>query len=139
RADGAGLAGTVALAPDFARTAGGAILREVRGRLALARSDFGTARAELQAAAGTYEALRLLSPGTGWRSALALAVAAEDPGQARRLADGELADARRARPPPPARVALRAPGRRRAGEPGPPAPPPPPPLPPPSPAPPAQA
>src|SRR5215471_16989250 len=73
-ADVAGLAGTVALAPDFARTASGAILREVRGRLALARADFGTARAELQAAAGTYEALRLLSPGTGWRSALALAL-----------------------------------------------------------------
>jgi len=115
-ADVAGLAGTVALAPDFARTASGAILREVRGRLALARADFGTARAELQAAAGTYEALRLLSPGTGWRSALALAVAAEDPGQARRLADGELADARRAGLPRPAGIALRARGMLEGGE-----------------------
>src|SRR5215475_1153531 len=115
-ADVAGLAGTVALAPDFARTASGVILREVRGRLALARADFGTARAELQAAAGTYEALRLLSPGTGWRSALALAVAAEDPGQARRLADGELADARRAGLPRPAGIALRARGMLEGGE-----------------------
>src|SRR5215813_10145714 len=69
-ADVAALAGTTMLAPDFARTANGAILREVQGRLALARADFGTARAELQAAAGTYETLQLLNPGTCWRSAL---------------------------------------------------------------------
>jgi DNA-binding CsgD family transcriptional regulator len=109
-ADVAALAGTIALAPDFARTASGAMLREIRGRLALAQADFGTARAELEAAASTYEALHLLNPGTCWRSALALAVAAEDPDQARQLADGELADARRAGLPRPTGIALRTRG-----------------------------
>ena len=115
-ADVAALAGTIALAADFARTASGAMLREVRGRLALARADFGTARAELQAAAGTYEALHLLNPGTCWRSALALAVAAEDPGQARRLAGAELADARRVGLPRPAGIALRTRGTLEGGQ-----------------------
>src|SRR5215469_15336751 len=115
-ADVAALAGTIALPPDFARTASGAILREVRGRLALAQADFGTARAELQAAAGTYAALHLLDPGTGWRSTLALAVAAEDPGQARQLSDSELADARAAGLPRPAGIALRARGMLEGGQ-----------------------
>ena len=109
-ADVAALTGTIALAPDFARTASGAILREVRGRLALAQADFGTARDELQAAARVYEALQLLSPSASWRSAFALAVAAEDPGQARLLADSELADARRAGLPRAAGIALRTRG-----------------------------
>jgi DNA-binding CsgD family transcriptional regulator len=115
-ADVAALAGTIALAPDFARTASGAILREVKGRLALAQADFGTARAELQAAAGTYQALHLLNLGTCWRSALALAVAAADPGQARQLADSELTDARRAGLPPQAGIALRTRGMLEGGE-----------------------
>jgi DNA-binding CsgD family transcriptional regulator len=115
-ADVAALARTITLAPDFARTASGAILREVRGRLALAQADFGTARAELQAAAGTYDALQLLNPGTCWRSALALAVAAEEPGQARQLADSELADARRAGVPRSAGIALRTRGMLEGGK-----------------------
>jgi len=117
-ADVAALTDTIALPPDFARTASGAILREVRGRLALAQADFGTARSELQGAAGTYEALHLLDPGTCWRSALALAVAAEDPGQARQLADSELADARRAGLPRPVGIALRARGMIEGGKQG---------------------
>jgi DNA-binding CsgD family transcriptional regulator len=115
-ADVAGLAATIELAGDFAQTASGAILREVRGRLALAAGDFASARAELQAAAGTYEVLHLRNPSAGWRSALALAVAAEDPGQARRLADGELHDARRAGLPRPAGIALRTRGMLEGGE-----------------------
>jgi DNA-binding CsgD family transcriptional regulator len=115
-ADAVALTDTITLAPDFARTASGAMLREVRGRLALAQADFGAARAELQAAAGTYEALHLLSPGTCWRSALALAVAAEDPGQARRLAGSELAEARRAGLPRPTGIALRTRGMLGGGE-----------------------
>jgi hypothetical protein len=51
-ADVATLADASALPPDFARTASGAMLREVRGRLALAADDLSTARAELRAAAG---------------------------------------------------------------------------------------
>jgi hypothetical protein len=105
------------LAPDFARTASGAMLREVRGRLALASSDLSTARAELQAAAGTYEALHLLNPSAScWRSALALAVAVEDPAEARRLAGSELQDARRAGLPRPAGIALRTRGLLEGGE-----------------------
>jgi DNA-binding CsgD family transcriptional regulator len=106
-ADVAALADGIALAPDFARTASGAMLREVRGRLVLAARDLRTARAELQAAAGTYQALHLLSPSTGWRSALALAMAGEDRTEARRLAGSELEDARRAGLPRPAGIALR--------------------------------
>src|SRR5262249_24067800 len=117
-ADAAALVGAIALAPDFARTASGALLQEVRGRLALAQADFGAARAELQAAAGTYEALHLLSPGTCWRSALALAMAAEGPRQAGRLAASELAEARRANMPRPAGIALRTRGMLRGGEQG---------------------
>jgi DNA-binding CsgD family transcriptional regulator len=116
-ADVAALADVGALPPDFARTASGAMLREVRGRLALAAGDLSVARAELQAAAGTYETLHLLSPSAScWRSAFALAVAAEDPAEARRLADSELKDARRAGLPRPAAIALRTRGMLGGGE-----------------------
>ena len=116
-ADIAALADIAGLPPDLARTASGALLREVRGRLALAAGDLGTARAELKAAAGTYEALHLLNPGAScWRSALALAVAAEDPAGARRLADSELEDARRAGLPRAAGIALRTRGMLEGGE-----------------------
>jgi DNA-binding CsgD family transcriptional regulator len=116
-ADVAALADAGALPPDFARTASGALLREVRGRLALAEGDLSTARAELRAAAGTYETLHLLNPSAScWRSALALAVAAEDPAEARRLAGRELQDARRAGMPRPAAIALRTSGLLEGGE-----------------------
>jgi DNA-binding CsgD family transcriptional regulator len=116
-ADVAALADVGALPPDFARTASGAMLREVRGRLALAAGDLSVARAELQAAAGTYETLHLLSPSAScWRSAFALAVAAEDPAEARRLADSELKDARRAGLPRSAAIALRTRGMLGGGE-----------------------
>jgi ATP/maltotriose-dependent transcriptional regulator MalT len=116
-ADVAALADIAALPSDLARTASGALLREVRGRLALAAGDLSTARAELKAAAGTYEALHLVSPGAScWRSALALAVAAEDPGEARRLANSELEEARRAGLPRPAGIALRTRGMLEGGE-----------------------
>jgi DNA-binding CsgD family transcriptional regulator len=118
-ADVAALADASALPPDFARTASGAMLREVRGRLALATGDLSTARAELQAAAGTYQTLHLLNPGAScWRSALALAVAAEDPAGARRLAGSELQDARRAGLPRPTAIALRTRGMLQGGQPG---------------------
>jgi DNA-binding CsgD family transcriptional regulator len=116
-ADLAALADTAALPPDLARTASGALLREVRGRLALAAGDLRTARAELTAAAGTYETLHLVNPGAScWRSALALAVAAEDSAEARRLATSELEDARQAGLPRPAGIALRILGMLEGGE-----------------------
>jgi DNA-binding CsgD family transcriptional regulator len=92
-------------------------LREVRGRLALAADDLSTARAELRAAAGTYETLHLLNPsGSCWRSALSLALATEDPVEARRLADSELEDAQRAGLPRPTGIALRTRGLLEGGE-----------------------
>jgi DNA-binding CsgD family transcriptional regulator len=115
--DVAALADVAALPPDLARTASGALLREVRGRLALAAGDLSTARAELRAAAGTYEALHLVNPGAScWRSALALAVAAEDPVEARRLATSELEDALQAGLSRPAGIALRTRGMLEGGE-----------------------
>jgi ATP/maltotriose-dependent transcriptional regulator MalT len=110
------LAGVAALAtelkldPDLARTATGALLQEVRGRLALAAGDFAAARADLQSAAAIFESLHLLNPSTCWRSALALTLAADDPGEALRLADMDLELARRAGLPRPAGVALRTRG-----------------------------
>jgi len=116
-ADVAALADVAGLPPDLARTASGALLREVRGRLALAAGDLRTARAELEAAAGTYETLQLVNPGaSGWRSALALAVAAENPAEARRLATSELEGARQAGLPRPAGIALRTRGLLQGGE-----------------------
>ena len=110
-ADVAALAAVAAIPADLAQTASGALLREVRGRLALAAGDLGTARAELRAAASTYETLHLLSPGAScWRSALALAVAGDDPAEARRLVGSELEDARRAGQQRPIGIALRTRG-----------------------------
>jgi DNA-binding CsgD family transcriptional regulator/tetratricopeptide (TPR) repeat protein len=117
-ADIAAFAAQIELDPGLARTASGALLREVRGRLALAAGDFATARTELQSAAGTYESLHLLSPSTCWRSALALALAAEDPGEALRLADSDLELAQRAGLPRPGGIALRTRGMLAAGRPG---------------------
>jgi DNA-binding CsgD family transcriptional regulator len=116
-ADVAALADAAAVPADLAQTASGALLREVRGRLALAAGDLGTARVELRAAASTYETLHLLNPGAScWRSALALAVAADDPAEARRLVGGELEDARRAGLQRPAGIALRTRGLLAGGE-----------------------
>jgi DNA-binding CsgD family transcriptional regulator len=109
-ADVAAVATGIELDPGLAQTATGALLAEVRGRLALAARDFATARAELRSAAGVYEALHLLSPATCWRSALALTLAADDPGEALRLANTDLELARQAGLPRAAGVALRTRG-----------------------------
>jgi ATP/maltotriose-dependent transcriptional regulator MalT len=115
-ADVAALATGIELDPGLARTATGALLREVRGRLALAAGDFAAARAELQSAAGVYEALHLLNPSTCWRSALALTLAADDPGEALRLVNTDLELARQAGLPRPAGVALRTRGMLAGGQ-----------------------
>lgn len=115
-ADVAALAVGIELDPDLARTATGAMLREVRGRLALATGDFAAARAELLLAAGTYEALHLLNPSTCWRSALALTLAADDPGEALRLTNRDLDLARQAGLPRPAGLALRTRGMLAVGQ-----------------------
>jgi DNA-binding CsgD family transcriptional regulator len=116
-ADVAELAGAIELPPDFDQTASGALLRKVRGRLALAAADLRTARAELRAAGDIFEALHLLNPSaSSWRSALALAVTAEDPAEARRLVSSELEDARRAGLLRPAGIALRTRGLLEGGD-----------------------
>jgi DNA-binding CsgD family transcriptional regulator len=118
-ADLAALGAATELDPDFARSLSGALLAEVRGRLALAAGDFPAARAQLLAAAGTYRALHMFNPNFScWRSALALAVAGEDRAQALRLASSELADARRLGFARPAGIALRARGMIAGGEQG---------------------
>ena len=115
-ADVAAIATGIELDPGLARTATGALLREVRGRLALAAGDFAAARAELRSAAATYEALHLLNPSTCWRSALALTLAADDPDGAFRLASRDLELARRAGLPRAAGVALRTRGMLAGGQ-----------------------
>jgi DNA-binding CsgD family transcriptional regulator/tetratricopeptide (TPR) repeat protein len=117
-ADVAAIATGIELDPDLARTASGAILGEVRGRLALAAGDFAAARAELRPAAEIYESLHLLNPSTCWRSALALTLAADDPDEALRLAGRDLAEARQARLPRPAGIALRTRGMLAGGQAG---------------------
>ncbi|MBV8988627.1 MAG: helix-turn-helix transcriptional regulator [Solirubrobacterales bacterium] len=118
-ADVAALAAAVELDPELGRTAIGAMLREVQGRLALTDGRPGSAAAELQAAAATYEALRLRNPNAFcWRSVLALALAGEDPGQALRLVNGELQDARRLGFARPVGIALRTRGTLHGGEQG---------------------
>jgi DNA-binding CsgD family transcriptional regulator len=109
-ADVAAFASGIELDPGLAQTATGALLAEVRGRLALAAGDFAAARAELRSAAGVYEALHLLNPSTCWRSALALTLATDDPDEALRLASADLEQAQQAGLPRAAGVALRTRG-----------------------------
>jgi DNA-binding CsgD family transcriptional regulator len=110
-ADLAGFAQAVEPAPELAPTMFGAMVNEVRGRLALAAGDFPAARTELHSAARIYSVLRQFNPNmTCWRSALALAIAAEDRAEALVLAGSELADARRLGVLRPAGIALCAQG-----------------------------
>ena len=118
-ADLAALARAVEPPPEVAPTLFGATLSEVRGRLALADGDFAAARAELRAAAVIYQAMDVVNPNaTRWRSALALAIAAENHAEALRLADSELDDARRLGFLRPAAIALRTRGLVVGGEQG---------------------
>jgi DNA-binding CsgD family transcriptional regulator/tetratricopeptide (TPR) repeat protein len=94
--------------PD--ETVEGAMLHELRGRLALACGNGCDARLELETAAATYDALRLCSSRTtSWRCTLALALGldGEDRSRAAELAHAALADARRAQSPRAIGVALR--------------------------------
>jgi DNA-binding CsgD family transcriptional regulator len=115
-ADVAALAHTVELDASNSRMLSGALMREIRGRLAFADVDLRTARSELTAAAETYLALSVNA--SGWRSALALAVAGQDPTEAIRLARSELANAQQLGSPRLAGVALRTLGVLEGGHPG---------------------
>jgi DNA-binding CsgD family transcriptional regulator len=110
-ADLAGLGATIELSPDQMASGSGALVRQVRGRLAVVRGDFAVARDELTAAGATLDALHVRNPGIAWwRGALALALAAEDRAAAVKLADSELADARDMDLIRPAGIALRVRG-----------------------------
>jgi DNA-binding CsgD family transcriptional regulator len=118
-ADVSAIVSNLDLEPDFARTASGAMLREVRGRMALADGRSATAVVDLQAAATTYEALHIFNPNWScWRSALALAIPGDDRGEALRLANAELEDAQRLELATPIGIALRTIGVLEGGEAG---------------------
>jgi ATP/maltotriose-dependent transcriptional regulator MalT len=95
----------VEVEPAFATTYAGALLREAQGRLLLARGDRTAAVRALRAMAGIYDPLRVGPMRSPWRSLLALAV--DDPREARALADEELALARASDSPRALGIALR--------------------------------
>jgi DNA-binding CsgD family transcriptional regulator len=118
-ADLAELACAMELPPDFARTWGGAMLREATGRLRQAAGDPQAAIEDFRAAGAIYEALGFLNPNAvGWRTSLALALPGEQRHEALSLARTELADARRAGVPRGIGAALRAVGVLEGGEQG---------------------
>jgi DNA-binding CsgD family transcriptional regulator len=118
-ADVAALLSGIELEPGVDRTISGALMHEVRGRIAVAVGDLATARAELSAAARTHSELhRPSETGSPWRSALALAVARDDRAEALRLAAVQLDDAKRLGHPHALGIALRTHGVLEGGEPG---------------------
>jgi DNA-binding CsgD family transcriptional regulator len=95
--------------PGAELTLAGAMLRRVRGRLALAAGDRVAAAEHLRAAGEVLEALSMVNPNCpNWRSDLALAIHPTDPMEARELAGEELRLARAAGSPRAIGVALRA-------------------------------
>jgi ATP/maltotriose-dependent transcriptional regulator MalT len=95
-ADVAKLACAIELPPDLAATFTGAFVLETRGRLRRAQGDAAGGVADLRAAWKITEALRFFNPNvSSLRSELALALASEQPEEARRIAHALLDDARR--------------------------------------------
>jgi DNA-binding CsgD family transcriptional regulator/tetratricopeptide (TPR) repeat protein len=114
-ADIAALADNIQLPPDLERISIGAVLKEVKGRLALARGDRAGARDALEGAAEIFTRVRLLNPNAScWRCALAAAL--DDPARAQALAQEELNDARRLGFARPIGIALLTLGRLADGE-----------------------
>ncbi|MEA2442437.1 MAG: hypothetical protein QOH76_3861 [Thermoleophilaceae bacterium] len=93
-ADIVAMADAIELDPVFAATGGGAVLLEARGRLALARGERARGLDNLRAAGATLARLKFGPTWVRWRSALAMALAAEDPEYAERLMAEELELAR---------------------------------------------
>lgn len=98
------------LAPPLLQTAPGAMLLEVRGRLRLARENCAGGLDDLRACADTWDALRIGPTFSSWRSALALALPAQERGSAIELVAEELVLARASGLARPEGVALRAAG-----------------------------
>ncbi|MGZ4268578.1 MAG: ATP-binding protein [Solirubrobacteraceae bacterium] len=106
-ADIADLALSLQLPVVHERTLTGGWLDELRGRLLLARGARRRAVSELTACGQVVGAVRMHPGVSSWRSTLALAIAADDPIEARRLAQSELSDARRVALPRSIGIALR--------------------------------
>jgi DNA-binding CsgD family transcriptional regulator len=86
----------ISLPPGFENTLAGAQVCQIRGRLRIACGDRARGIADLRGAGAALDAIAMRNPNIhGWRSELALAIAAEDPAQAAELVDRELRDARR--------------------------------------------
>jgi DNA-binding CsgD family transcriptional regulator len=93
--------------PEFVPTWSGAMLIEARGRLRLARGARAAAIEDLREAGRTAAALGFGPVISGWRSALALALAGEAPEEALALAQEDLRLARESGLARPIGVALR--------------------------------
>jgi DNA-binding CsgD family transcriptional regulator/tetratricopeptide (TPR) repeat protein len=93
--------------PEFLPTWSGAMLLEARGRLRLARGARAAGIEDLRESGRTASALRFGPVISGWRSALALAVAGEAPDEALVLAEEDLKLALESGLPRPRGVALR--------------------------------
>jgi ATP/maltotriose-dependent transcriptional regulator MalT len=93
--------------PEFLPTWSGAMLIEARGRLRLARGARAEAVEDLREAGRTADTLGFGPVISGWRSALALGLAGEDPQEALRLASEDLSLARESGLARPIGIALR--------------------------------
>lgn len=112
------LADSIEIEERFAASASGAMLLEARGLFALARGERARAASEFRAAGAVYTPLGWGPPRTLWRSYLAMAVALDDPAEARELAAADLATARGAGNRRAEGIALRAAGLVAGGEEG---------------------
>lgn len=114
-----GLVETIDLEGGLAETAIGAIWKEVRGNLALARRDLALAASELEQAARIYQSTRALNPnGSCWRSALAASLGSEQRERARELVMSELGAAESLGHPRPIGIARRTLGLIEGGDDG---------------------
>jgi ATP/maltotriose-dependent transcriptional regulator MalT len=93
--------------PEYLPTWSGAMLIEARGRLRLARGARAAAIEDLREAGRTASALNFGPVISGWRSALALAIAGDAEEEAVALAETELRLARESGLPRPTGIALR--------------------------------
>ena len=116
-ADVAQLARAIELPPDLAASWGGAMAHETRGRLRLAQGDAAEAVGDLRAAWQISKSLRFDNPNTSsLRCELALAIAGENPHEARQLAGDALVDAQRVGFPRAIGVSLRTLGLLEGGD-----------------------
>ena len=116
--DIAALTETLEVEPVFLATSAGAMLLECRGLRRLRQGDRKGAISDLRACAGTNAALKMSPTYSDWRSALALALPADDRDEAAQLVADELALARTIGLPRPLGIALRAAGLFEGGEAG---------------------